>query len=310
MNLEHFDPQAYVSAKGLSYSTDGPNVTAGWTNVNCPWCGDTSDHLGISPTGGISCWRCKVSGTVLKLIMKLDRCNQDEARAIIRRYRIIGSPDVANEHEHVEVITAMPKQSVPLWGRHCGVLPSLARKFLLQRGFAPVTEHCVRWRLSWGGASGRFRYRLLLPIIQRGVLVNFTSRAISNDMKLPYVNLGDDKASIPVKETLYNLDSVADGGRVVVVEGPLDVWKLGPGAVCTYGVGYTKAQVGLLRDCAPSCVHILYDNEPDAQDAAEKLANEIWFCETDVLQLEGVNDPGELTLEQGTKLMTELGFTR
>jgi hypothetical protein len=43
------------------------------------------------------------------------------------------------------------------------------------------------------------------------------------------------------KETLYNLDNAKDG-TAIVVEGPIDVWRIGDGAVATFGVIYTQKQ--------------------------------------------------------------------
>lgn len=123
---------------------------------------------------------------------------------------------------------------------------------------------------------------------------------------IPYRNLPDEKSTLPAKHCLYGYDDIFPGSNVVIVEGPIDRWKMGKGAVSTLGIMWTKAQVALLKDKKPNKVFILYDNEPQAQIQAEKLAAEIWFAPCEIITLEGVKDPGELTIEEGRKFMREL----
>jgi DNA primase len=58
---------------------------------------------------------------------------------------------------------------------------------------------------------------------------------------------------------------------VVVVEGYFDAVRIGPGAVPTMGVSFTKAQINLLSKIPVRVV--LYDNESVAQRRASELAD-------------------------------------
>jgi len=50
----------------------------------------------------------------------------------------------------------------------------------------------------------------------------------------------------------------------------------------------------------------LFDSEEIAQKSAKKLSEQIWWTESEVIELNGVKDPGELTVEQGKELMRSL----
>jgi len=64
--------------------------------------------------------------------------------------------------------------------------------------------------------------------------------------------------------------------------------------------------VKLLRELNGSKIFILFDSEEIAQKSAKKLSEQIWWTESEVIELNGVKDPGELTVEQGKELMRSL----
>ena len=46
--MQNFDIISYLENRGVSYWTEGKNVTDGWVNINCPFSPDPSNHLGIN----------------------------------------------------------------------------------------------------------------------------------------------------------------------------------------------------------------------------------------------------------------------
>ena len=66
MDLSQVDTKALLDDLGIDYKLSGKNVTSGWIEVNCPFCGDPSYHLGISPTNLFHCWRCGEKGNLIK----------------------------------------------------------------------------------------------------------------------------------------------------------------------------------------------------------------------------------------------------
>ena len=57
------------------------------------------------------------------------------------------------------------------------------------------------------------------------------------------------------------------------MEGPTDCWKIGAGAVCTFGLAWTPAQLARIASY-PTRV-ICFDNEEEAQKQARVLCAEL-----------------------------------
>lgn len=91
-----------------------------------------------------------------------------------------------------------------------------------------------------------------------------------------------------------------------MVEGVVDVWKLGKGAVCTFGTKFTKKQIARL--CKMNTVYIYYDPEPEAQEKARELANSL-ISVPHVYIINGDKEPGDLSRKEGVEIMRELGMT-
>jgi hypothetical protein len=105
---------------------------------------------------------------------------------------------------------------------------------------------------------------------------------------------------------LYGMD-LLPGNKAIVVEGCTDVWRLGPGAVGTFGIDWTEEQRRVLKKL--DRVWILFDEESQAQKKAEELAYGLSdFTEVEILDIEQ-GDPGELPLKEARGLVNDLiGF--
>ena len=59
----------YLDDLGVDYISEGKNVSSGWIEINCPFCGqDPSKHLGINlETGLFHSWCCNETGNLVKL---------------------------------------------------------------------------------------------------------------------------------------------------------------------------------------------------------------------------------------------------
>lgn len=103
--------------------------------------------------------------------------------------------------------------------------------------------------------------------------------------------------------TLFGFQEVEDAHPLVVVESPLDVlrvWDAGYDAVATWGVGYSKAQVGLIQtllDSFQGALVMAYDNDPEGQEGHARLGREFMGSPIRVIDYEGVRsakDVGEM----------------
>ena len=116
-----------------------------------------------------------------------------------------------------------------------------------------------------------YRFRLFIPVYFNGQLVTFTTRSYNDKVTPKYLHCPKRTSSLFAKETLYNLDNAKDG-TAIVVEGPIDAWRIGDGAVATFGVIYTQKQIKLLRERFKR-VFIMYD--ADAQEQADATARAV-----------------------------------
>lgn len=275
--FENFDLLGYLDSKGIEYREEGKNVTEGWVNINCLWCEDPSFHLGITfddlsayPEGGFHCWRCGEAGTGMQLLQLLEGgASRIEVNTIVMEFQL-----------GVEREKKIKKKSKFFLPPEAGSLSSIHRKYLKQRRYDP--DYIVeKYRVLGTRNLGNDKFRLIIPIIVDGKVVNYTGRDISGKQESKYKNCPNDKAIILVKDCLYNIDNVK-AGTLVVVEGVFDVWRIGDGAVGTLGTEVTPAQTSLLvqviREKMIEKVAIIFDSEDNAQVKAVWLGEyEHWL---------------------------------
>jgi DNA primase len=164
---------------------------------------------------------------------------------------------------------------------------------LIQRGLDP-DEIIDTYRVKAGGIIGEWKYRLMIPVFQKGVLTTYQGRDITNTSDLRYKTLSIEKSVENPKHCLYNMDNATDD-VVVVCEGVVDVWKIGSGAVATLGTSTTEEQVRKLAQYKK--VFILFDPEDTAQRRAKKLGEKISALgsQVEVIHTGLGHDPGDMT---------------
>jgi hypothetical protein len=173
-----------------------------------------------------------------------------------------------------------------------GVGPMLPihRKYLsLQRGLDP-DEMDELWGVRGIGLAAEYAWRLWIPVYHHGEIVSWTTRAIGTGSQR-YLHAPPSQESQPLKSVLYGGDLVRHA--VVVCEGPIDAWTIGPGAVATCGLGYTRSQ--LLEISKFPIRVVCFDREPAAQKRAKRLARQLQVFpgETHVVELETGKDANE-----------------
>jgi DNA primase len=291
LNLYLFDICEYLDSIGVQYSHSGKNVTENDIGIECPFCpdGDPSNHLGIHlETKVFNCWRCGASGTAVKLIMSLEQIGFKSALRKIE-YQTKHRKDLTrNIHAHVrERATGFDRIGLP---SECEAdLLDMHREFLEIRRFDPDYIFHKYNLQSVGKNSQKWKFRLIIPIYVNRRLVAWTSRDVTGQANIAYRHAPIEDCLIPVKETLYNVDTVKD--TAIVVEGPLDAWRIGDGAVCTFGTQYTREQLRLLSNLHR--VFVLFDF--DARDLAKNFGADLglFVNQTEILELEH-GDPADM----------------
>ena len=272
----------------------------GWVNVECPFCsGNPGYHLGYCVAGDFfRCWRCGRKKT-LEALMGVLRISLPEARRLFRQNK--GRPQSASARIKPKIRRTsklkMPLGTAPLTQVH--------RSYLQGRGYDP--DRLARtWGLLGTGPVGPYKFRIIAPIIHEGEMVSYQGRDITGRSPLRYKACAQSDEVRDHKHCLYGADDVP-GEAVVVVEGIADAWRLGAGAVATFGITYTRQQVLLLRQYSTRL--ILFDTaDSQAVAQAHKLAAELsaFRGTTAVIELPEFKDPGEMPQEEADQLMNEL----
>lgn len=255
------------------------HVRAGWVGVDCPSCspGWGKFRLGFEINSGRgSCWTCgKVDAVAV--LAGLCRISLRDAVAVLRR-----SPDFPLDDRAFTGVLKLPVAG-PLLPAH--------RAYLERRGLDPDRTADI-WGIGGIGPHATLGWRILIPISdRRGRVVSWTSRSINPNAEQRYISAGAADEAVPHKEILYGAHLVAHS--VIVFEGAVDVWTVGPGTVATCGTGYSAAQ--LIEISKYPVRAVCFDNQPDAQRRAEMLCRELapFPGRTENVILETGKDPNE-----------------
>ena len=293
-----FDGIAFLKEFNIPYVTSSPNVSAGWIGLRCPFCGDKADHMGMNiSVGAFSCWRCGSKGTI-ETIQRLIGIPKQDASRIYAQFLV-------RRIAHNEA-TYRPKASasqviLPDKEFTRGEVAYLKRRNLL--------SSVDTYNLRSGGISGDWAWRIVIPIILNGIIVSATGRYITETPEgVPkYKTLSHGAEIIHHKHIYLGLDFVQD--TTIVVEGPIDAIRGGPGFISSFGINMMPEQIALLSKY--KSVIFLFDNEDQAQRQADKYATMVAVLgntEVEVARLEGIKDLGEASDAEIADVRKEFGL--
>lgn len=240
-------------------STGERHVRSGWIQFDCPYCSlDTQGwYMGYSIEGNfLNCWRCGFH-PLIKTLMLLTGLSYEKIKDKL--------DDLETEYFKTKKaigILVIPKGIKQLHSAH--------KKYLLNRKFDWKKIEQV-WSIKGIAIASRLSWRIWIPIHYHGKIVSWTTRSISDNFNNRYISAGLNEESIPHKELLYGEDFVRHA--IIINEGPMDTWRIGPGAVSTFGLGFSRKQVEKIAKYPIRA--ICFDNEPGAQRKAKILINDL-----------------------------------
>lgn len=172
-----------------------------------------------------------------------------------------------------------------------GPLSKQHRDYLTDERKFKVSELERLWEIKGIGLHASLSWRVFIPIFYLGTMVSWTTRSIRDDTDRRYWSADPKDEAINHKELLYGEDYCRS--TIVVVEGPTSVWRIGPGATCTFGTTFTGEQVEKISKYSRRVV--CFDDEREAQRQANELCSalEVFPGETLNIVLEGGKDPDE-----------------
>ena len=282
-------------------------VNKGWTNVTCPFCDDKTFNGGFNNIGNYyHCWKCGGHNfkQALSLVTNIPSSQIDD---LIQQYQ--GRNIILNKLNKKKTSATkliLPSQTL---------LPN-EREYLRKRNFNPKYLH-EKYKIVGGGISGKWKYRIIIPLILNNQIVSWTGRSILPKETLKklkisrYKNLSIEESVVDPKSILYNLDN-CQHETAVLTEGAFDVMRLGDDFFCSFGTELTQSQISIISQRFKK-VFILFDNEKEAQLKARKFGLQIASIgvEVEIVDAYGdfnKNDGGELNKEEVDKIRKELGL--
>lgn len=273
---------------------------AGWVNTVCPFCvGHSGYHLGYEIHGqyGFVCFRCGGHG-IISTLTKLLNITSSEARNLISDYG--GLP--RNGQKTTRKIWKYETDVKWPMGTH--KLDRHGRNYLRKRNFDPSLIESL-YGVRQTGPVGFHRHRLVIPIIYHGHMVSWTCRAIHGS-EIRYITCNEKDEAIPSKDILYNYDNLIGRNRIVVVEGCTDVWRLGHGAVATFGTKVTASQAKILTRF--NRIFLYQDLDEAGTIAWRKVSGLLRAagCEVITIKPREYEDPSEMSDVEAQYLMRNL----
>lgn len=290
----------------VPYST---NVNRGWVNINCPFCDTKIDsfNLGVNPEEDYcTCWKCGYHD-LYEVLSKVLNVPKRDIVDVLKPYR--------GTRSLIPSISSRKPMKSKLWLPNDGFTKN-ERKYLESRDFDVDFLH-EKYGVVGGGITGRWKFRIIIPIYYNNQLVSWTARSILSKEQLKeydiprYKNLSIEESVINPKDIFFNLDNCKKD-VVVLTEGSFDVMRFGDDWMCSLGTQLTQNQLKLLYERF-SKVYIMFDNEVEAQEKARKFGMQIAGMGLEVEVVDaysdfGVNDGAECNEKQVKQIRKELGL--
>jgi uncharacterized Zn finger protein (UPF0148 family)/5S rRNA maturation endonuclease (ribonuclease M5) len=268
--------QEFLDKCEIPYAASGNNVGKGFLGLPvCQNCGDIRNHAGVSvKTGAVSCFICNHKTNIyeyskwynekyLKLPNKELYQNYKDSKLLFKKKEIYNPnsilrfPDAMNSHlEHIH------------------------KKYLLSRKFDPDFLSLRRDLRSFGMLNKYWQYRLIIPIYMNNMIVSYLGRAVVPGVEPRYKNANTEDSIIPVKQCLYGIDEI--GSHAVLVEGIMDAWRFGSGAVATMGIEVTNKQINTLIKQGISKLTVLFDPDKPGKKASYAVAKKLALFPLDI----------------------------
>lgn len=284
------DFQKLAHFKGVAY--DPPN-NRGWIHFHCPFCRDTGRHLG----NHLSTWKCY-------------KCGRKKEEDVLRRVFGVTKEQASRfiyDGFFKSIVKKVRAESFKMPVPLSGSLHAMARRYLSDRkfDFEQIIKDYDIATPEDNMSAGRWACRIIAPVIMNGLTVTCFGRDYSGRSEIRYLFPEGKKSKNISKEVFYNLDRVDSNYPVALVEGPTDVWRLGPQSICGFGTGISNAQIKLLNEKKVKHLCLIPDNDEPGMKSANEVASTVASLtriKTTIVTIDS-GDPAELSEKEAGELM-------
>lgn len=294
-----FDLISYFEERGISFSTSGPNTSQGWINTSCPFCDDTSNHLGINLESLVySCWKCSEKGHISKYIQYTENIPKKQVYEILKEFggTLYKRKPIVRE-EKTSTTFFFPKTATKDFHK-------LHLRYLKKRRYDPK-DIIEKYDLYCCTNLGNYKWRIVVPIFMSGNPVSFTTVDITGSSNIKYKHCPKEKSVVAVKNAVYNIDSV--DSIAIIVEGVFDCWRIGSPAIALFGKKHTTEQLKAIRNLNLKKAFVMLDS--DAIREATKLCNTLseFVPHVEIMEIRK-GDPDDLSEETVKDIRKKLGL--
>ena len=277
----------FLDKYGIEWSKTHKHSRANWCQIRfCDRCASDNFHLGIKDDfSRAACYKCG-GFFVPKLLKELSDASWATINALLgdRAY-------VQQETDKALGRYTPPTNLMPI-----AQVPAVA-DYLRGRGFnlAYLEKY---WGIQAPGPFSDYPMRAFIPVYLNRRPVSWTARAACGQ-EPRYQTAQAHQKCFDEKHLLFGNQYIKD--TAIVVEGGFDAIRIGRGAVATFGLAVTQAQISCLAGIWRRI--IVFDNSPNAQARARVLAEQlaVFPGETIVVNLDAA-DPGEASEAEVRKL--------
>lgn len=264
------------------------HVGNNWIGLDCPSCSRNSHRFRLGynlSTGHMSCWTCGHKNP-LSVLMDLTGQSFSSLKPLL-------------EGVSTQKWTEVPRKDLKLPVGLSGLQQQHIR-YLQDRGFDAVKLSTI-WGVGGLGIVPKMSWRIFIPIHYQGRVVSWTTRTIGKSDPR-YINARPEQESMNAKHLLFGEDFVRHS--LLVCEGPFDAMRIGPGAVATMGIAFSRQQ--LIRMSKYPVRVICFDSERDAQRRAKQICSQLEVFPGSTYRVElSAKDPGSASEKEIQQLRKE-----
>jgi hypothetical protein len=176
----------------IPFWLEGNNVSVDSINIKCPFCDDSSNHLGIfNITGIFNCWRCGAKGHFSYLLSVLTHLSYEECQKLLE-LNVVNFKESAVQT--IENIISPGKERDKIVSQEVG-LPKYF-EFVNKDTDFPLLEMYMKRRkidldtlIKYGCGIcqvGKYMNRLIIPVIFQGRIVSFQAADMTGRGEIKY----------------------------------------------------------------------------------------------------------------------------